>query len=43
MLAIRIHEIGGVDKLRAEEIPLPQPRALPAATIHHLQVDRLYY
>ncbi len=27
MLAIRIHETGGADKLRAEEIPVPEPRA----------------
>lgn len=26
MLAIRIHEIGGADKLRADEIPLPLPK-----------------
>ncbi len=27
MLAIRIHETGGAEKLRAEEIPVPAPRA----------------
>ncbi len=27
MLAIRIHETGGPENLRAEEIPLPEPRA----------------
>src|SRR5262245_55720293 len=27
MLAIRIHETGGVDKLRADDIPVPQPGA----------------
>lgn len=27
MLAIRIHETGGPDKLRAEDIPVPAPRA----------------
>src|SRR4051812_43955558 len=27
MFAIRIHETGGVDKLRAEDIPLPSPGA----------------
>lgn len=27
MLAIRIHETGGVEKLRAEDIPLPSPAA----------------
>ncbi len=27
MLAIRIHETGGVEKLRAEEIPVPEPGA----------------
>lgn len=27
MLAIRIHETGGADKLRADEIPVPAPRA----------------
>src|SRR3954462_13063309 len=27
MLAIRIHETGGADKLRLEEVPVPSPRA----------------
>jgi NADPH:quinone reductase len=27
MLAIRIHETGGVDKLRADEVPVPEPAA----------------
>jgi NADPH2:quinone reductase len=27
MLAIRIHEVGGPEKLRADDIPLPEPKA----------------
>ena len=27
MLAVRIHETGGPDKLRVDEVPVPAPRA----------------
>jgi NADPH:quinone reductase-like Zn-dependent oxidoreductase len=27
MLAVRLHEYGGVDQLRLDEVPRPEPRA----------------